>query len=69
MKLSEMPLDQIIPNKTRVRSDNTGATGTVVHKSSEVDREDFTIDIDWDTGSKSRKLWHFWCDKIEVVDG
>lgn len=47
-----------------VRSLATDNTGTLISVSDKPDREDYTIDIDWNNGNKSRILWIFWATKI-----
>lgn len=67
MALSEVTLDRIKVGQ-RVRSRATGGLGTIVGKSEKIDREDYTIDIDWDSGAKSHRLWHFWCNEVEFYE-
>ena len=49
---------------TRVVSAVTATLGTLVAVSDEIDSEDYTIDVVWDNGKESRKVWHFWTENI-----
>lgn len=44
---------------TRVRSTHSNNTGSLIAVSDDPDRNDYTIDIDWDNGNQSRQVWHF----------
>lgn len=66
--LSEVPIEEVRATMPRVISQKTGVRGVVFGVSDKPDREDNTIDIRWDNGRESRGVWHFWCDKIEVIE-
>jgi hypothetical protein len=60
MKLSEMKFEDIRIGQ-RVQSDNRGWLGTVSDKTT-------LINIDWDNGIKSHCVWHFWLDKVTIIE-
>lgn len=70
MKLvSEIPFDKVMVG-LRVRSlatNNTGKIVSVIQRNPRAQMED-TIDIDWDNGKKSYGLFHFWADKVCLIE-
>ncbi|HYE75102.1 MAG TPA: hypothetical protein VEF04_17305 [Blastocatellia bacterium] len=70
MRVSEYPIKYLRDNKPLfVKSQNTGEFGRIVHISDEIDRgEDYTIDIEWANGNVSRNVWHFWLDRVDLLD-
>lgn len=48
----------------KLRSCHSGNTGILVSVSDVPDREDYTLDIDWDNGNQSRLVWIFWATKV-----
>ena len=70
MKLSEVPFKDIKIGM-RVLSDSSTCGGKVVDKRTQAeanDREGDLVYIDWDNGNRSYNTWHFWCDKVTVVE-
>jgi len=65
MKLSEIPREELKLG-TRVWNAPQTQQGTVTEILPE-DREDISIRIVWDDGKESCP-WHFWCDKLEVIE-
>lgn len=64
--LCNIPLNQLKPNM-RVRSIITGTLGTITAISGVIEREDYSISIDWDNGNFSH-VWHFWLSNVELVN-
>ena len=52
----------------RIRSLATNNTGVLTVVSDEPDREDYTLDMDWDNGNQSRLVWVFWSTKVVFED-
>lgn len=65
MLLSEIPRDELQIG-TRVWNAEKTQGGTLIEILPE-DRNDISLLIQWDDGKESRQ-WHFWCDKIEVME-
>ena len=69
-----MTLDQIPIEKLRtlvgksVRSLKTNTKGVLTFISESLDGEDYAVDVDWENGCKSEKVWHFWCNNIELIE-
>jgi|GEM_PF-6628672 len=53
----------------KVKSMVTKNVGTLVFLSAEPDREDYTVNIDWDNGNKTILMWHFWLSNIVFDEG
>jgi hypothetical protein len=51
----------------RIYSLATNNTGNLVGVSDKPDREDYTLDMDWDNGNQSRIVWIFWATKVAFV--
>ena len=66
MKLDEVAIEDVKPGMRVWNAEHT-QQGIVTAVSDKPDREDYTIDICWDNGAKSIGVWHFWCEKLEVV--
>jgi len=64
-KVSEVPLTDLKVGDAVIAPN--GVRGRIAHISEKPDREDYTIDFEWDNGNKSMSVWHFWCDKIEYA--
>ncbi len=60
--LSNIPLPEIHVGM-KVKSLNTNNIGEVVKISDEIDRDDYTITIKWETGYISN-IWHFWLTSV-----
>ena len=68
-KLSDIPIDELRTLVgSKVQSLNTKVFGRITQISDEPDREDYNVHIYWDNLSRSDGVWHFWCDKIILVE-
>lgn len=65
--LSDMPIEQIRDTLPAVRSAK-GVRGKVGWVSDEPDREDYVLDIFWESGSSTQNVWHSWCNKVTVIE-
>lgn len=61
--LCNIPLNKLKPNM-RVRSIITGNLGTITTISDVIEREDYSISINWDNGNFS----HVWLSNVELVN-
>lgn len=66
--LSEVPFDQLqVGDKLISAKNNPGVITKLIKKEDTTSKEDNEISMDWESGSKSWGLFHFWCDQITYV--
>ena len=65
MKLSDIPRKELKLG-TKVWNHKKTQTGKLVEILPE-NREDISLRIVWEDGKES-VAWHFWCDKLEIIE-